>query len=62
MFNAFMDDASNILKFEGVGNFSSDVKYVTEFWVFKPESTSKQVNINFNIQINIIFQFSLSSY
>ena len=35
---------SNIMKFEGGGNNTSDVKYSVEFWIFKPKSKKQQVS------------------
>ena len=43
MFTGFMVDDSNILKFEAVGNMSSDRKYSVEWWIFKPKGTGEQV-------------------
>ena len=43
MFTGFMVDASNIMKFESVGNMSTDIKYSIEFWIFKPKSNGEQV-------------------
>ena len=43
MFTGFMVDASNIMKFQGGGNMTSDVKYSVEFWIFKPKSKTQQV-------------------
>ena len=43
MFTGFMVDDSNILKFEAVGNMSSDKKYSVEWWIFKPKETGEQV-------------------
>jgi hypothetical protein len=36
-------DASNILRFEGVGDMSPDVMYAVEWWIFKPQKTGQQV-------------------
>ena len=59
MFSGFMVDASNIMRFEGVGNLSSNMEYSMEFWIFKPTTLSQQVilgNLN-NIKFRKFFIF-----
>ena len=43
-----MVDASNILRFEGVGNVDVDIKYAVELWIFKPQKSGQQVGPNIN--------------
>ena len=43
MFTGFMVDASNILRFEGIGAQTLDSQYSVEWWVFKPKNSGQQV-------------------
>ena len=57
-----MVDASNILRFEGVGGTADDVKYVMELWVFKPQKTGQQVIVFLRekLIIPLLYHFYLS--
>ena len=52
-----MVDASNILRFEGVGGTADDVEYAMELWLFKPQKTGQQVNIFLRAEVKIPFVY-----
>ena len=43
LFSGFMVDASNIFRFEGLGNVTSGSKFAVEWWIFKPQKSGQQV-------------------
>ena len=46
MFVAFMSDAANIMSFHGNVDVLDSVGYAVELWIFKPQRSGKQVQLN----------------
>ena len=52
MFTVFMVDASNMFKFQGFSNETTETSFDVELWIYKPRADGKQVIFEQNDIVN----------